>query len=136
MSRSGTPAQPEGEAGSAALASQLRSLAGYVDRLQRNEATLGDAARYLTETTDRFAAGTGTIETSALRLQALVSILGQRDAQAELQPVLGALERQVEAASRLGDALDGTQRQLGEMLAAAAGVMTARPDDAPEAAEG
>lgn len=126
-----------GEAGgSEALAGQIRSLSAYVDRLQRNEATLGDAARYLTETTDRFAAGTGTIETSALRLQALVSILGQRDAQAELQPVLGALERQVEAASRLGDALDGTQRQLGEMLAAAAEVMAPRPDQAPDGAGG
>lgn len=117
---------PGGGAGSEALAAQLRELAGYVDRLLRNEATLGDAARYLTETTDRFASGTDSLETSALRLQALVSILGQRDAQAELQPVLGALERQVEAASRLGDALDGTQRQLGEMLAAAAEVMTGR----------
>ncbi|WBV45449.1 hypothetical protein [Pseudoroseomonas cervicalis] len=126
-----------GEAGgSEALAAQLRSLAGYVDRLLRNEATLGDAARYLTETTDRFAAGTGSLETSALRLQALVSILGQRDAQAELQPVLGALERQVEAASRLGDALDGTQRQLCEMLAAAAEVMTGRGDPAPGGAGG
>lgn len=132
----GAPAATEGAGGSEALAGQIRSLSAYVDRLQRNEATLGDAARYLTETTDRFAAGAGTIETSAVRLQALVSILGQRDAQAELQPVLGALERQVEAASRLGDALDGTQRQLGEMLAAAAEVMTARPEKAPDGAGG
>lgn len=75
-----------GQGGCAAmgLAEQLRqhvqSLATHVARVSRNEATLGDAARYLTETTDRFREGTASLEMQAVRLQALISIAGNREA--------------------------------------------------------
>lgn len=57
-------------------------LGDHVERVLHSEATLGDAARYLTETTDRFAAGTRVLETQAVRLQAMISIAGRQQAEA------------------------------------------------------
>ncbi|MCQ4161680.1 hypothetical protein NON00_17335 [Roseomonas sp. GC11] len=119
------------------LGEQLRSLSAYVDRMLRNEATMGDAARYLTETTDRFAANTSELETYAVRLQALISIAGNRDPQAEAAPLrdlVQALEKQIESAARLGHALESTQHQLGEALTAAVEVMASRPAPLPSTA--
>jgi len=76
------------EASPARLEELVRSLGGHVERVARNEATLGDAARYLTETTDRFAAGTTALETHAVRLQAMISITGQQTARDQEGPPL------------------------------------------------
>jgi hypothetical protein len=107
----------------------VRSLGGHVDRVVHGEATLGDAARYLTETTDRFAEGTAKLETELVRLQALISIAAQREPEvAPLREALAALEAQIVAASRLGDALDHTQQHMLEALAASAEVTASRPE--------
>jgi hypothetical protein len=107
----------------------VRSLGGHVDRVVHGEATLGDAARYLTETTDRFAEGTAKLETELVRLQALISIAVQREPEAApLREALTALEAQIAAASRLGDALDHTQQHMLEALAASAEVAASRPE--------
>jgi chromosome segregation ATPase len=107
----------------------VRSLGGHVDRVVHGEATLGDAARYLTETTDRFAEGTAKLETELVRLQALISIAAQREpGVAPLREALTALEAQIAAASRLGNALDHTQQHMLEALAATAEVAASRPE--------
>lgn len=86
----------------------VRSLGAHVERVLRNEANLGDAARYLTETTDRFSDGLAALETHAVRLQAVVSIAGQREAEGSpLCHEMTGLRQQVEA----------IQRQLGRMQA-------------------
>lgn len=71
-----------------------------------------------------------------MRLQALVSIAGNREAQeAGMEPLratLAALEQHMAVASHLGDTLDGTRQQLEAVLAAASALLAARPAAAPE----
>lgn len=113
-----------------------QQLAELMLRTNRGEASLGDAARYLTETTDRLTEGVGGLELALLRLQALLSIGGQRAQDTvPLQEALAALERQIAAASRLGDALDHSQRHMLEALAASAEVAACRPAPLPPESE-
>ncbi|WP_419900231.1 hypothetical protein [Roseomonas sp. USHLN139] len=105
-----------------ALAGLAQSLTG----LARNEASLGDAARYLTETTDRFAGLIAQLETHAVRLQAMIRISGERDPRAEVAPLCAALEQQITAAEQLGQRLDQTQQQMVEALAIAAEVASSQ----------
>lgn len=130
-------AAPE-EAGTAARLQEIvQRLAEHVERMVRSEASLGDAARYLTETTDRFSDGTASLEMQAVRLQAMISIAGNRETHmAEMEPLratLAALEQHLAAAARLGGTLDGTRQQLEAVLAAASALLTARSTMAPTA---
>lgn len=110
----------------AALEPQLQALSHSIDRLTRNEASLGDAARYLTETTDRFAEQTGQLETHAVRLQAMIRISGERDPRAEVAPLCAALEQQLTLAEQLGQRLQGTQQQMAAALSMASEVAAMR----------
>jgi hypothetical protein len=110
----------------APLETALGGLVQSLERLARNEATLGDAARYLTETTDRYAAITGQLETHAVRLQAMIRISGERDARAEVAPLCTALEQQIAAAGALGQRLEETRQRMAEALATAAEVAASR----------
>lgn len=55
----------------------LAALLAQQSGLARGEARLGDAARYLTDTTDRLAGEAALLESQAVRLQAMISILGR-----------------------------------------------------------
>jgi len=91
----------------------VRSLGNHVERVLRNEATLGDAARYLTETTDRFTGGLAALETHAVRLQAMISITGSREAEtAPLREELNTLRQQVTAMAELTHSLHSIQQRL------------------------
>ncbi|MDJ0390410.1 hypothetical protein QMO56_20045 [Roseomonas sp. E05] len=106
----------------ARLEEVVHRLSSHADRILRNEANLGDAARYLSETTDRFAAGTAALETHAVRLQAMISIIGQREEETEpLREELAALKQQLAAAMVWGRAqpLSPAPRAVLERLGAA-----------------
>ncbi|ONG43472.1 hypothetical protein BKE38_28835 [Pseudoroseomonas deserti] len=118
----------------APLEGALAGLAQSLTGLARNEASLGDAARYLTETTDRYAAITGQLETHAVRLQAMIRISGERDPRAEVAPLCAALEQQITAAEQLGQRLDQTQQQMVEALAIAAEVAASQAAPPPDPA--
>ena len=113
------------EAPPARLEELVHSLGGHIERVLRNEATLGDAARYLTETTDRFAAGTAALETHAVRLQAMISITGQqaaaRSGGVTSPKISHALERlgavEADAAQLLQEARAMSQQALPSALA-------------------
>lgn len=53
---------PEEDGTAERLREIVQQLSLHVERVVHNEASLGDAARYLTETTDRFSAGTASLE--------------------------------------------------------------------------
>lgn len=55
----------------------LAALLAQQSGLARGEARLGDAAHYLTDTTDRLAGEAALLESQAVRLQAMISILGR-----------------------------------------------------------
>jgi hypothetical protein len=57
-----------------------RQLALQTEGHAHHEASLGDAARYLTETADRLRDGTQSIETQALRLQAMLMVQRHQEA--------------------------------------------------------
>jgi hypothetical protein len=65
-----------------------------------HEASLGDAARYLTETVDRLGEGVRAVETHAVRLQAMISLSGHRqdDAIGRQAMLMARLEELVGAA--------------------------------------
>lgn len=85
----------------------VRSLGEHLDRALRNEATMGDAARYLTETTDRFTQGLTELETHVVRLQAMISISGNREAEAApLREEVTALRQQLAKLTDLAHSLE------------------------------
>ncbi|MXP65535.1 hypothetical protein E0493_19490 [Roseomonas sp. M0104] len=96
----------------------VHGLGGHVERVLRNEATLGDAARYLTETTDRFAGGLAALESHAVRLQAMISIAGNREMEAApLHEALATLRQQAASMAELTESLEMLRHRLDDARA-------------------
>lgn len=90
-------AEPKLERILQALESLSRQVSAQSGQAAHHEASLGDAARYLTETADRLRDGTRAVETHAVRLQALISLTGHRqDETASIQARQAALTEQLE----------------------------------------
>ncbi|MFC3126172.1 hypothetical protein ACFOD4_13975 [Pseudoroseomonas globiformis] len=80
--------------------------AAQIEHAAYREASLGDAARYLTETADRLRDGTQAVERHAVRLQALISMSTHRqDGAAVVQAgLLTQLETMLQQAASPGSA--------------------------------